>query len=192
MFRTDLLMIPLVTVVAAVALSGCVGESPVSRTVPSTSPRASSAFASDAAVLAAATAAYKNYIAVSDEVGNGGGRDVERVKDLVTAKYFPEQQKDFSDLFASGRRIGGFTTVQQPTLQSSRPSPSGATRATLYVCLDVTTGRLLAADGSDITPPDRPEFYPLVVEMTTLSPTSSAFLLDSSDSWKGKNFCAQP
>lgn len=191
MLRIARLATTVTVAVLMVALSGCVTSPPVASLAPP-SPSTSSAFGSDAEVLAAATAAYLHYLQVSDLVGNDGGKNAERLEPLVTQKYWRIEKKDNEELLFSGHKIQGSLRIQPPKLQSNREESGGATRVGMYVCLDGSASRIIDANANDVTPANRPQLYPLVVEMATQQQAPMVFLLDSSNSWKGKNFCVQP
>jgi len=170
---------------AVFALSGCFAAAPVEP--PASSPSAAPVFASEEEALAAATEAYAAYLAVSDQVANDGGVDLNRLKTHVSVEYFEEQKASYSELLDAGLRTSGSTTFQPPKLQSLEQNDRAALM-TIYVCVDVTTVRVLDEASADVTPITRPDQYPLVVEIEGTK--ASQLLLRSSLPWAGESFCA--
>ncbi|MBK5239106.1 MAG: hypothetical protein JJE28_08380 [Actinomycetales bacterium] len=144
-------------------------------------------FASDEEALAAAEAAYRNYIDVSDQIARDGGAGLERVKSFVTRNVF-SQDREASALYTSGNlHASGSTGVDSFRAQTLRITDSESI-LDAYVCLRFDTLRILDISENDVTPSTRSNNLPLVIKLVATEPTSD-FLLSASEVWTGTNFC---
>lgn len=166
--------------VILVAMTGCVDPKPP--ITPSPTATAAPVFASEEEALAAAEEAYAAYLAVSDAVSGDGGKHPERLEGYMTAEELDRAVERFSDLAASGRHTQGSTVFRSSTLQHWDDM-----EVAMYLCLDVSGVRVLDAQGTDVTPIDRPDHIPLEVTFRVEAPT--ALLLESSDVWEGAEIC---
>jgi len=169
---------------AAFALSGCFAATPVEPPAPTAS--ATPVFASEKEALAAATEAYAAYLAVSDQVGNDGGSGVDRLATFLSVQYFDEQERSYLALQSEGLRTSGRTTFEPPILQSVERIDRVAV-ISLYVCVDVTNVRIIDQAGADVTSAERPNRYPLVVELEATK--ADELRMTSSSPWTGESFC---
>lgn len=169
----------------AAALGGC---TPSTRLPP---PEPSAAgeplFASDEEALAAATAAYDEYLAVSNAVTGDPSVDLAELSPLTTSEYFLEVSEAVSALRRDGLRTVGSTRIQDVTLQQWVQGLEGAEVA-IYVCLDVSGALLVDPEGRDVTPADRSELVPLEVTLVAES-SASELLIARSDSWPQGDVC---
>lgn len=168
---------------AVLLLGGCTAADPQ----PAASPAPSSTpiFATDEEALAAAEAAYAEYLAVSDQILADGGADPQRLLQVVTAEFYESEKKGFEQADEQNLRITGQTSFDSARLQSR--SDSGKPTATIYLCIDVTEVDVIDEAGNSVVPPGRGDRYPLTV---TLSASENSQLLVSAiENWEGDNFC---
>ncbi len=143
-------------------------------------------FASDAEASAAAEAAYRNYIDVSDQIARDGGANPERLEALVSQDLYSQQLEEYGDVLAKGLRATGASTFDSFKLESYDPY-SGEIR--VYVCIRVSSIRVVSKAGADVTPVERPDDLPLQVTFVRESDTGAHLSISASDVWSGKNFC---
>jgi hypothetical protein len=145
-------------------------------------------FASDDEALAAAELAYRNYIAVSDEIARDGGKSPERIHEFVTADLYLQAVEEFSYFSNHGVRASGQTSFDSFRIQSVEVI-DGRQHIRAYVCLDVSNNRLLDSFATDVTPADRPSRVPLEILFLVAPSKENSVLLATSDVWSGTNFC---
>lgn len=166
-------------------LTGCVQDA-VIPTLPPT-PTSPPIFASEEEALAAAEDAYAAYGEVSDLIAAEGGSDPERIAPFVTedqlqnemdaAAYYGDQQ-----LHAEGRAATTKVELQQVS------ELNGFVEIAIYVCIDVSSVRILDASGNDVTPVDREPIAAL--EVVLVGDASDSLLIASSDVWPDSSFCS--
>lgn len=144
-------------------------------------------FASDEEALAAAEAAYRNYIAVSDQIAIDGGVGAARLADTVTPEQFETGRADFQFYLQGGLRGSGRTELDSFRAQEIRQEP-GRVDVDAYVCLRLANARVIDLAQNDVTSPNRENNLPLVVHLTASGP-GSVFLFNGGDVWTGTNFC---
>lgn len=169
----------------AAALVGCSEQT----RIPPAEPPAAQAplFASDEEALAAATAAYEEYLAVSNAVTSDPNASLSELEALTTQDYFLELEVGVEQLRSQGLRSVGTSRSSTIVLQQFEQSP-GYALVTIYVCLDVTDARLVDADGKDVTPGDRDNLVELEVSLLSEDSQQSLVVADS-ESWPGGNIC---
>ena len=172
-----LLLIPIVAV-ALVACSTQATPKPESTQAASEKPL----FATDEEALAAAQAAYANYLEVSDQIARDGGANPERLKGLISNELYYSQLETYSTAASNGLKAVGNSTFNRFELQKRNSNT-----LTNYVCLDVSNIRVVDGTNSDRTPEDRPNILPLEL---TWSEESGVLVLQTSDVWSGTNFCS--
>ncbi|MDH6422318.1 hypothetical protein [Aurantimicrobium minutum] len=172
-----LFLIPIV----AVALAAC---STQATPKPQTTQAATEKplFATDEEALAAAQAAYANYLEVSDQIARDGGANPERLKGLISAGLYKSQLDTYSTAASNGLKAVGSSTFNHFELQNRNSNT-----LTNYVCLDVSNIRVVDSANTDRTPVDRPNILPLEL---TWSEDSGVLILQTSDVWSGTNFCS--
>jgi hypothetical protein len=144
-------------------------------------------FSSDDEALAAAEAAYGNYVAISDQIARDGGANPERLENFVTAGLLEKGQSDF-DFYRDGRlRATGSTGFDSFRAQTIQRDPD-QTAIEAYVCLRLANLRIVDANESDVTPVDRENNLPLVVRLLATGP-GAKFVVSAGEVWTGKNFC---
>lgn len=175
----------LIVLAATLALTGCQpDDSPL---VVDPSPSVTPIFESDEEALAAAEAAYGEYLAVSDLVSASGGADVGRLAELVTPTYFASLAAEYESFANTGNKTQGSSSFDGLELQQHIESENGAD-IVVYACLDVSGVSVLDSSGADVTPPDRRLRLPLEVALTQAD-SGSSLLISSSVLWDGSDFC---
>lgn len=168
--------------VGALALAGCASAASVPTPTP-LSPSATPFFASDEEALSAATAAYDAYLKVSDEIAANGGVDPSPLRQVVTSDEYVRQEASFEALRQRGLRATGRTELDSVRLERADPD-SG--QVVLYLCVDLSTVRIVDEQGIDQTPAERVDRQPIEA---TLDSEEGALLLARSAVWSGTNFC---
>ncbi|MGW4929763.1 hypothetical protein ACWEOH_11450 [Agromyces sp. NPDC004153] len=171
----------------ALVLAGCVGG-PTPTPTPTTAKTPTPIFASDEEALAAAEAAYAKYNAASAVVTADGGTNPQRVDETVTSEYAETLHEEFAALADAGLRMTGETTFYEAALAENAVDGEGA-RVTIYLCRDVSAVRVVASDGSDVTPADRDASAPTQVFFVSTAENPTVLLVDGVDRWTGEDFC---
>lgn len=166
--------------IASLTLVGC------STTTPEAIPTSSSveqapAFASDEEALAAAQAAYAEYLSVSDQIARDGGSNPERLKPLVSGDQYSQEINSF-EAYSSG----GLRSVGEMTFDTFHKAGQDQSDISFYLCLDSSQSRVFNELGEDVTPHERVDRWPMYV---TFSINKSKLLVASSETWSGQNFC---
>ncbi|WP_166872379.1 hypothetical protein [Salinibacterium sp. ZJ450] len=171
-----------VALALAFTVSACAADSP---TVLPTEEPATPIFVSDEEALAAAEAAYAEYLTIADQVIADGGADSQRLGDVVTGAELERQAKEF-ELFAdSSLRGEGSTVFSQARLQSVEHTGPTTIEVTIYLCQDISDTRILSAEGEDRTPSERAVVLPMSV---ALAGTKDELKLTRSEVWP-TDFC---
>ena len=143
--------------IASLTLVGCSTSAP--KAVPTSSAvEQAPAFASDEEALAAAQAAYAEYLSVSDQIARDGGANPERLKKLVSSNLFEEMKSTFNSMKNDGLHAEGVTTFDSLHLENRSVS-----NASFYLCVDVSQNLMFNASGENVTPSNRMNRVPLVV-----------------------------
>jgi len=177
--------LPLVLVIGVLLLAGCVpqpAEDPV-EPAPSSAPL----FASEEEALAAAVAAYEDYLKVSDAIAADGGANPERLKDLVTEEWYEKEVEVIESIQSGGLRQAGTTSSRNATLQRLDDRGLGVADVTIYVCADASATRFLNAQGTDVTPDTRNALITNEVLFSAQSRTK--LVLVSSSPWQDASLC---
>ncbi len=166
----------------ALVVSGC--TPPQSSPTPTPSPAATPVFASDAEALAAATAAYKKYILVSNLVAHSGGAQPDRISSVATGEVLRDDLSTFARFRSQMLRGTGSATFRNFRIQSTDVS-TGAIGA--YVCLDVSDTDVVDAKGASTLTADRVTVVPFELKFERGS--GEDLLLAESSVWKGGSVC---
>lgn len=134
-------------------LSGCVP----SETAPS--PETSAAFvapyATDEEALAAATAAYAEYLRISDLILHEAGAGAERILAVTAGDFAQISLEGYESIAAVGSYSTGTTTFDSMTLQRFSTTGGNKEIISVYLCHDVSDVDLLDINGESLVPPDR-------------------------------------
>jgi hypothetical protein len=135
------------------SIAGCSPE-PAPPTATPSSPAAEPLFASDEEALAAAEAAYREYLESSGRVFASGGANVESLEEVAGGEVLEADRRRAREFQEAGRRIEGNTDLLDFRLQSSDVGGE-SWEVVAYACLDTFTIRVLDAQGNDIGDPTR-------------------------------------
>lgn len=170
------------------ALSGCVPTAEPDPIPPT--PTVTPVFATEEEALAAAEAAYREYLAVSDAILADGGRDRARLQSVATGEALQIDTDGFAEFEANGLRSVGLTTYSGFSLQSYDPSaPAGANVVRAYVCADVSKVDVLDAHGASVVDPSRQSVTRFEVGFDQVSNKTRALIVSSKDVWSGDTSC---
>ena len=165
--------------IASLTLVGCSTTTP--QAIPTSSAvEQASAFSSDEEALAAAQAAYAEYLSVSDQIARDGGSNPERLQKLTSKKQYEIELGPLMSISESGGRMEGESSFDSIHLQDYSNSSVSA-----YLCLDNSAVSLVKADGTRETP--EVLRWPLIVNFERSN--SGKFVLSGSETWTGENFC---
>ena len=133
-------------------LSACTPEAK-----PSPQPTKTAAFASDEEASAAAEETYRAYV----EAGNlaNGDEDKYLAGRALENHIEGERQLEEAGLHVEGETALASFEVMPDSVARDRTNLSAA------VCLDLRHLRTISADGTNVTPPDRPDVIAMTVEM---------------------------
>jgi hypothetical protein len=176
-----------VAVALALLLVGCVPADPVVTPVPV--PSSTPLFATDADALKAATEAYAAYLAMSDRISADGGADAERIAPFVGDSELGNELRGFAIFRTKGYSTSGSSTFNNVALQQVLTAGKQQKEVVVYLCSDATSIRLIAGNGSDITPADRADRQPF--EATFISPVDhhALLVLTRNTPWSGSDIC---
>jgi len=172
---------------AVFVLSGCVA--PQSIVMPTSAQTSTPVFASDEEALAAATAAYTEYLRVEDLIAQDGGATPERMKDLVTPEWLNHETATFGDFAKTGHKQVGSSVLKNFTLQSYEDSGKAGGQISAYVCVDFSGTSFVDAGGADVTPAGRPTNGSLEVVLSTGTSRPATFRISGSEQWPGPSVC---
>jgi hypothetical protein len=137
---------------ALLSIAGCVPSTAEPAVTPTaTASAAAPAFASDEEALAAATAAYAEYLRVSDEIAAAGGQGAEKIIPLVSDSYLELIDAEFANYRDQNLHTTGATSFDSAELQSYAANADGTAEVAVYMCLDVTSVRIIDASSRDVT-----------------------------------------
>ena len=167
--------------IASLTLVGCSTTTPEAIPTTSASERPPS-FASDEEALAAAQAAYAEYLSVSDQIARDGGANPERLKPFVTNDQFELDQQNLTKFRELGLRSEGTSTFDSFHVANSDLNTYSA-----YLCVDVSNSNLIDSGGNTVTPDGRENRWPLLVSFDFSNP--DRVLIRGSETWAGTNYC---
>lgn len=189
-YRGPMLRRPtLITVAIAlvVTLTACTESARIPDAEPS--PEVTPLFASDEEALAAATAAYEEYLAASNLVTASQDLNLGPIEPLVSAAFLEDERDAIKPFELNGFRSQGSSLVVNALLQQWLEESDDQTVVLIYVCVDVSGVKLIDSSGNDVTPKDRPSVVPLEVEMIEDPTASGRLLLNQSSTWEGTTVC---
>jgi len=166
---------------AVFVLSGCVA--PQSIVMPTSAQTSTPVFASDEEALAAATAAYTEYLRVSDAITADGGANPERIKPLVTAEQYAVELAGFTSLSAEGWQTRGESTFTNALLQTY----DVAGNVSIYVCSNTAGIQVTDSAGVDVTPASAQKQQTLQVSF--FAGSNVGLVLERTEVWDSKANC---
>jgi hypothetical protein len=180
-------MLPVASLgLAALLLSGCLPQSHTA--TPTPQPSSTPVFASDEEALAAAEAAYAEYLRVSDAITADGGANPERIEPLVTVAQYQVELDGFQLYQSKGWKTAGSSQFETLELQNYSENGDGSADISMYVCSDISNQRVVDSNGLDVTPADLPTRQTLQVSMIAeLGPPSVR--LDGTEIWDSAQGC---
>lgn len=173
----------LACLLGAVALTGC---TPAATPGPTPTPTPTAIFSSEDEALAAATDAYQQYLAVSDQVSADGGIDSERLKPFLTNSYWPTEKASIEQLRTRGLHTDGNSTFDGAHLIEINDEIG---TLTVRLCADVSRVRIVDSAGTDVTPVDRTNRLPLEVGFAVDGADRRSLLIARSDVWATSDEC---
>ncbi len=171
-------------IAAAQVLTGCSTSSPQpTATAPTASPSATAVFESKEEAIAAAKALYRKYLLVGQAVSENGGRNVELLKPIVSAKEYEIETASSDRQRARGLRTDGPTKLLTFRLQRANLATGDITA---YACIDVAQVRVLDQQGRNVTPKKR-------ADRLTFQPSfqwqDDQLILRENSTWSGAPIC---
>jgi len=174
-------------VAAILLLPGCTGDAPL--VLPSPESSTAPVFASDEEALAAAEAAYGEYLRLLDEIFSDGGVGGDRLNAVAAAELVERQAVGFEEAMAAGETSFGTTTFDSMELQQyDSGAPGGDSIVTVYVCQDVSQVDVRDKQGNSVVADGRATRIPFEVAFD-LSSTQSKLIVGSTEIWTGADFC---
>jgi hypothetical protein len=174
-------------IAAALALTGCVQQSP--HVIPTSEPSVAPVFKSNAAALAAAKKAYVAYLAVSDQILIDGGKDPQRLLSVATQAELKTQMAGFDEAKSRNWHSTGKTTIDDISLQGYFPGHNTGI-IVVYACIDVTAVDVLGSSGSSVVSPSRPAKATFQTTFDLASHSPKKLLLAQEVPWQGESICS--
>lgn len=162
-------------------LSGCLPQQ--STVMPTPEPSSTPVFSSDEEALAAATAAYAAYLALSDQIFVDGGASPERLSAVAAGEFLAASVAGFKETQIKGWRSTGGSTFDSVVLQRYDSSFEGESAVTIYLCEDVSAVDVLDAAGMSVVSMDRP---PRTLLAATFDLQNRTLLISSREPWGDK------
>jgi len=83
-----------------------------------------------------ATRVISTYLAVTDEIVEGGGVEIERMRTVVTPSWFPREEAGFEEYRTRNIRTIGRTRFDHLEVQSARIDSEGQVEVAVVLCVD--------------------------------------------------------
>lgn len=170
---------------AALLLGGCTPEPRIPAAEPQ--PTATPLFASDEEALAAATAAYEEYLAASATAAKTDPFDAAALEQVTTETFLDRELKALEEITSQGLRIEGLATLSETVLQQRYIDEAHREVVVMYGCLDASGTKLVDTNGVDRTPADRRTRVDLEIELVETD--GNRLVVNRSDVWAGESFC---
>ena len=170
---------------AALLLSGCSPEPRIPAAEPQ--PTATPLFATDEEALAAATAAYEEYLAVSANVASSESLDTSPLESLTTPSFLDRELEALAEITRQGLRVEGQAFLSASRLQQRYTDATQREVVIIYGCLDASDTKAVDLDGNDRTPPDRRVMVDLEIEL--VENDDRGLVINRSDVWAGESVC---
>lgn len=168
---------------AALLLSGCTPEPRIPAAEPQ--PTATPLFASDEEALAAATAAYEEYLAVLDGLLQDPRPVTDQFDMVATSSARDAAVLSVQEFVDDGIRTTGPRALGASTFQSSAIGIDQA-EVTAYFCEDISAVDVVDRSGNVLSTPERPNFS---LWEATVVLTPSTALLTSREFWSNEDAC---
>lgn len=178
------LPLALLLAASAFALGGCSPEAAVPSAPPSA--EAEPLFASDEEALAAAEAAYAEYLAVSNEILESGGVGEEELRPLVSDQVFEDESASYAERRAKNWRSVGSTELVSTKLQQSSETASGA-EVIAFVCVSYLDVDVVGPDDVSVVNPDRPPY--VTFEAVVSFDSEGKWRLERNEFWEASESC---
>lgn len=175
--------------VAPLLVLAMVGCTPTTVIPPASPPSAEAPlFASDEEALAAATAAYEEFLAVSSQILQDGGREPERLIPLVSEEIYQTELEGFNEFQVNGWRAVGESELIEADLQQHIPGGSSNTQVVIYSCIGLAGTDVVSADsGESVIASDRPEV--LAFEVAFESNPEGSLVIVEERLWSEAEIC---
>jgi hypothetical protein len=154
----------------------------------SATPTTAPVFATDEEALAAATEAYANYLEAHDAFWADEASSEDEFLDLSSETAREGDIASIRTWKSNGWRAVGLTTFDSIRLKSN-DFVDGVQRVGTYLCLDVSSGDVIGADGISVADPNRPMRLPLEVDFMASRTSPVEVKISRSEVWSGTNFC---
>ncbi|WP_438352712.1 hypothetical protein [Microbacterium sp. CJ88] len=176
--RSRLAAAALVAVLAAGALSGCVGQPAPVETTPG--------FATEEESFAAAEQTYRNYVDALNQVDLSDPKTFEPVYMWTINDANAADRKLFSSMHADGLTVSG--TTRSTLVAPSTPTGDRNT-IELAICQDVSNVTLTRPDGSSAVDPNREGIQSRLVTLAGSSSSSTGWLISEFTARSGAPTC---
>jgi hypothetical protein len=138
-----------------VSIAGCSAEPAPPLASASAAPTTAPLFASDEEALAAAEAAFEEYLDVAFRVFADGGIDPGRLETVATDEVLATDISRAADFAARGLRQVGEPVVLETTLQQHTSDERGNIHITSYSCMEGRSVSAVDSDGNELGNPNR-------------------------------------
>ena len=146
-------------------------------------------FASNEEALAAAEAAYANYLAAGDAAGPTGSDSWDEYAALTTGTEQNDVVEARSLMDQNGWSFTGTTSFDSMTVQTAQRLADSRWEIRTYLCLDLSSTGTVNDAGESVVKTDRPVRVPMLVVFVTPDKNSPQLLISESPIWSGSNFC---
>jgi hypothetical protein len=143
-------------------------------------------FASEEEALAAAGELYGRYLAISNEIGQGGWKDTSQLRSVARDRALNDDTSTAEGFQANGWTQVGESTFDSLILQQLEDAGAGAVDLVVYLCIDVSKVDVLDSHGQSVITSSRPERQPLEVEIDDVE---GDLKVSRSEVWSGQDFC---
>lgn len=92
------------------------------------------------------------YLALTDRIGARAGADAEAMAELVTAEWYPTEERAFRGYRDSNIKTVGTTVFDNLSVQSARRTAAGLLEVAVFLCVD--SQNVWVVDASTPEPPD--------------------------------------
>lgn len=176
--KSPLGLLPLA--LAALVVTGCVGEPDPAPSTP--------AFTTEAEAFAAAEQTYRNYVDALNHVDLSDPRTFEAVYQWTTDDANAADRKSLSRMHAEELTVDGETRA--PVIETLT-EVSTESDVKLAVCLDVSDVQLTAPDGTSAVPPDRVNVQSRLVTLEANAVSETKMLIATFEAREGEPTCVQ-